>query len=260
MAPFLLTVCLIFVVVLSFSSRSKDYRKVPIATWRDETYFGSNVIIEQLLQHSDTMMKLEDRWQDRSMSMEAFQQSKSAHDWSKFAQDELAVLLYPNMCRTWSASYQAFGYVKNVSSFGLLQKAAIRSLGSLAMYMAASKIKSEYTVGKNLDCLVSCLHHHYYYAFTQSSLCPLHSLQTERRNISDERAALDEILVQLEGVGLQNQKFLSGMDEPDLGDLAVFGTLRSLEGLPVHQQIVEERGSGPIPDWYRRMTGKVRKE
>lgn len=76
---------------------------------------------------------------------------------------------------------------------------------------------------------------------------------TERRGISDERAALDEALNELESKGLSNsQRFLSGGDAPDRGDLAVFGVLRSIEGLPTHDRAVVQR-EGPLRDWYQRM-------
>lgn len=60
-----------------------------------------------------------------------------------------------------------------------------------------------------------------------------------------------------EGFG-EGKPFLSGTDEPDLGDVAVYGTLRAIEGLPAHTQVVEERdASSPIPDWYKRMKDHV---
>jgi hypothetical protein len=83
---------------------------------------------------------------------------------------------------------------------------------------------------------------------------------TERRNITDEKQALDEVLSVLETEGLSgNKKFLSGTDEPHLGDLAVFGTLRSIEGLPAHAQAVQDRG-GVIPEWYAQMNAKMQQK
>jgi hypothetical protein len=80
---------------------------------------------------------------------------------------------------------------------------------------------------------------------------------TEKRNISDERQALNDALTRLEEEGLKgNATFLSGTDEPHLGDIAVFGTLRSIEGLPTYTEAVQNRG-GPIPAWYEHMTAKL---
>ena len=63
--------------------------------------------------------------------------------------------------------------------------------------------------------------------------------------------------MKLETEGLGGRTFLSGIDEPNLGDLAVYGTLRTTVGLPIHEEVVEQRG--PIRDWYNRMADKVDK-
>lgn len=59
--------------------------------------------------------------------------------------------------------------------------------------------------------------------------------------------------------GLHNgNKYLSGKDEPNLGDIAVYGTLRSIEGLPAHEEAIHNRDSAsPLPDWYQRMKVQV---
>jgi hypothetical protein len=68
---------------------------------------------------------------------------------------------------------------------------------------------------------------------------------------------LDDVLSILEKEGLgEKKKFLSGKEEPHMGDLVVFGTLRAVEGLPTHTEFVQNRG-GPIPEWYERMNAKV---
>jgi hypothetical protein len=76
------------------------------------------------------------------------------------------------------------------------------------------------------------------------------------RNITNEKAALEEALVTMEHDGLTGRDFLSGTSEPNLGDLAVFGTLRSIEGLPAHTRVIDER-AGPLQEWYGRMREKV---
>jgi len=118
-------------------------------------------------------------------------------------------------------SYDAFGYVNNVDSFTTLQKTSIRWMGSLAMYFAASKIKS-------------------------------------KRNITDERASLHEALDKFESEGLQDGKmaYLSGVDCPDMGDVAVFGVLHSVKGLNAHEDAIGSRG-GHVKDWYDRMHVQV---
>jgi hypothetical protein len=76
----------------------------------------------------------------------------------------------------------------------------------------------------------------------------------EKRNITDERQALHEALVKLETEGLgQGRQFLSGTDKPNLGDVSVFGVLRSIEGLPAHHDVMEGRVQTDLVDWYQRM-------
>jgi glutathione S-transferase len=121
--------------------------------------------------------------------------SDSAAKWTAFARDDLAPLLYPNLCNSLSSSYQAFGYVHSTPSFSMAQRYSIQFLGSIAMYFAATKIK-------------------------------------QKRNITDERAELKAALDNLEAA-LDETSFLSNTDQPHLGDLTIYGVLRALRGLAV---------------------------
>jgi len=197
----------------------KEHNKVPIATIDDAPVFESDAIIENLLNQPSVQKALEDRLSD-TMTVESFRNGPTVKKWKDFAANDLAVLLYPNMCRTWGESYRAFDYVNHTPSFGVLQRFLIQNLGSFAMYMAASKIK-------------------------------------KRRNISDERQALEEILVVLEKE-LESKSFLSGQKLPDLGDLYVYGTLRAIRGLPVYESLVNQRG-GHIVEWCERMEQQLAK-
>jgi hypothetical protein len=124
------------------SFRSKDYRKVPIATIDDAPFNGSDEIVDGLLKQPAIIAQLEEQWDGR-MNMADFADSESAKHWIKYANDDLASLLYPNICRTLNDSYAAFGYVNTVDTFSPVQRVAIRGLGSLAMYYAAGKVKSK---------------------------------------------------------------------------------------------------------------------
>jgi microsomal prostaglandin-E synthase 2 len=77
------------------------------------------------------------------MNLDEFRNSSLAVKWQEFATQELAPLLYPNMCGTLRDAYQAFQYVNDLPQFGVVQKMAIKSIGSLAMYAAASRVKSK---------------------------------------------------------------------------------------------------------------------
>jgi len=72
-----------------------------------------------------------------------------------------------------------------------------------------------------------------------------------KRGITDEQQALKDVLKQFETMALENgtKKFASGREDPNMGDITVFGTLRSVEGLAVHDEFV----TGALSDWYNRI-------
>lgn len=208
---------------------SGDYRKVPIAIIDEEQINGSDKIIDTLLNLPYVQQYLQNRWNEEeehdngdenattTMTMQQFSSSENSQKWMKFAADDLAALLYPNICGTLGDSYDAFRYVHNVDSFTTGQRVSIQLLGSLAMYFAASKVKS-------------------------------------KRNITNEKKALQEALDRFEQEGLENGKlsFCSGLSTPNLGDLAVFGVLYAVNGLNAHIESIQLRG-GPVKEWYERM-------
>ena len=131
---------------------SGDYKKVPIALIDGCQANGSEEILNSILNTPFAQHMLKERWGNNKhendkgseiMTMETFRQSKNSQKWLRFAIDDLAALLYPNICSTLSDSYNAFGYVKDVDTFTSLQKITIQSLGAVAMYIAAGKIKCE---------------------------------------------------------------------------------------------------------------------
>lgn len=116
-----------------------EHTKVPIAiiqtddkTVAAKPFFGSDVIVQGLLEYPFIQSCLWERWQGSTMTLEDFQHGPAVAHWTDFAANDLATLLYPNMCRTWGDSYRAFDYVhKNTSTFGPLQRVMIQSVGSL---------------------------------------------------------------------------------------------------------------------------------
>lgn len=142
---------LILLFLVSSLFRSKDYRKVPIATIDETPFFGSDKIVNGLLENDAVRKRLQMKW-GNNLFMNEFDSSDSAVEWIAFAKEELAPLLYPNMCRTWSDAYAAFDYVNQQSSFSRIQRIAIRNVGSFAMYLAASRVKSTLS---NLSCAFS---------------------------------------------------------------------------------------------------------
>jgi len=132
---------------------------VPVAKVNGTQVNGSDKIIAELLNQPSVVSNLQQtRWISvPSMSAERFLDSESAKKWTKFADDELAALLYPNICRTLTDSYQAFEYVKAVPTFSTMQKHMIRSLGSIATYLAASQIKSKLSFVEDYFCTIEKL-------------------------------------------------------------------------------------------------------
>jgi microsomal prostaglandin-E synthase 2 len=158
----------------------------------------------------------------------SFGNSQSSMRWQDFARDKLAPLLYPNLCNTLSSSFRAFEYVHSTPSFSMAQKYSIQYIGSLAMYFAAGKIKKKY-------------------------------------GLDDVRVALDEALVELESglkesaasSSLSKTRFLNHSESPHLGDLAVFGVLKGLEGLPILEDILQDDRYPTIRDWFSAMNGQI---
>jgi len=79
-----------------------------------------------------------------------------------------------------------------------------------------------------------------------------------KRNITDERETLIQTLTKWEQDGLEKGKkgFGSGLDQPDLGDLAMYGVIHSVSGLRAHEEVILGRG-GVVLDWYQRMEMEV---
>eukprot|EP00501_MAST-03F_sp_TOSAG23-6_P001019 GSMAST32.ASY1.ANO1.1059.1 assembled CDS len=147
--------------------------------------------------------------------------SPSAHKWAEWADKELAVLLYPNLVRSLSESRDALKYVYSVPNFTLTQKILSHNIGSFAMWLASGKLKKKY-------------------------------------GIVDERRSLYDALDIWEKSALQNKQFAGG-DLPNLGDVAVFGVIRSLEGLSLHTELLQSSKRTELSNWYTEMKSKVGK-
>ncbi|KAL3771670.1 hypothetical protein ACHAWO_001731 [Cyclotella atomus] len=209
-----------------------DYKKVPIAIINNQQINGSKDILNSIFNSPYVQEGLAKQWSNNNnnttkevMTIQQFKESDTSKKWYRFASDDLGAVLYPNICGTIGDSFHAFDYVKNVDSFSPLQKLSIQYVGSLAMYFAASKVKS-------------------------------------KRNITDEKAALQSALDKFEEEGLQNGAlpFSSGNPTtPDLGDLAVFGVLYAIRDMNAHKDAVQNRG-GVVKDWYERMEKIVVRE
>lgn len=72
-----------------------------------------------------------------------------------------------------------------------------------------------------------------------------------KRNITDEREALNEALTKWEEEGMHHDKI-------DMGHLAMYAVMKSVSDLSTHQEAIVNRG-GPLLDWYKHMDLEVSK-
>ena len=182
---------------------SADYQKVPIAMLDGEQVNDSPVIASRLLDSfgaTDRIPKDE---------LAAFR-SKEAMEWAAWSDTKLAVLLFPNITRSWGEAYQAFGYVMDVPHFSLVDKWSNQLIGAFAMWMAQGKIKKKY-------------------------------------QIDDERAAVREALATWMSGGVGDKPFAGG-DRPNMADVCVFGALKAIDRTDAHAEIMAETSVAPWYD------------
>lgn len=165
-------------------SFSRDHRKVPIAVTRDgQIIVESERIIDHVLADAPAEFVSDD-----------------ARKWSKWASEELAVMMYPNITRTFDECRETLAYADE--AFGGFEAMTIRWVGAFGMSMAHSKIKKKY-------------------------------------GIEDERQALQERL-DVWDKALGDGPFRDARKSPDLGDVAVFGVLGAVSGTRAHDDIMSQ--------------------
>ncbi|EER05879.1 conserved hypothetical protein [Perkinsus marinus ATCC 50983] len=181
---------------------SKDYRKVPIAFIDGVQVNDSAEIIKKLVEvlGRENVTK---QMQDAEISK-----------WVDWTDNKLAVLLFPNLTRTFGESFEAFGYIMNIPHMWLPMKMVNRLLGGWAMWMANDKIRKKYDIDDEREDLLKCI---------------------------------DEWTLDLAARG---GKFHGG-PSPDLADVAVYGCIRSLEGFTTHHWLL--RNHTDLLAWYNRM-------
>lgn len=162
------------------------------------------------------VMKIGDHIMDDSMKIIEYLRDSSivkkdsniqqlwTHDtekWVKWSELKLAILLYPNITRTFGDAWKAFRYCRNVKSWTTKERLINRYVGPVAMYFATYKVKKKY-------------------------------------GIIDERKELHEALLEWTHA-LGKNKFLHG-DRITLPDLMIFGVLRGIHELPAFTHVMNE--------------------
>jgi len=135
--------------------------------------------------------------------------------WRRWSDETLVHTLPPNIYRTRREALQAFEYITEMGNFSAFQRLYSQYGGAAAMYFVSGRLK-------------------------------------KKHNIEDEREALYACARDWEAA-LAGRKFLGG-NEPNLGDLAVYGVLRSIEGLDAYADM---RAATGIGRWYDEMRSAV---
>lgn len=168
-------------------SAIENYKKVPVAMIDGKQVPDSAAILSAIASSLDS---------DVAGELNSPEMVK----WLEYADKELAVLLFPNITRSFSESFEAFGYISDVPTFSAGSKAANRLAGSVAMWLANGKLKKKY-------------------------------------NITDERRQLLETVGRwTSAVG--DGPFLKGAS-PSIADVAVYGVLSAIRGLAAHTELIE---------------------
>ena len=170
---------------------AKPYQKVPIL-------MDGN---QQVIESNDIIQYLDDRYPDKLVFAETEEERQKQRVWLKFADEELVIILPPNIYRSLGESYDSFKYISKMAKFSFIQRQLIRVAGSAVMLMVAKKKMKE-------------------------------------RGIKDPRAKLKEVLQKLE-TGLNGKDFLGGK-KPDVSDLVCYGVLNSVRELKVWEFIQKE--------------------
>jgi microsomal prostaglandin-E synthase 2 len=136
-------------------------------------------------------------------------------EWRKWVDHKFVHMIPPNIYRTLREADAAFEYISDMNSFSWLQRVTGKYAGSVAMFAVSKKLK-------------------------------------KRHGIVDER---EEIYAcAREWANEVGDKPFHGGEKPNLADLAVYGVMSSIEGLPTFHDIVENTPIGP---WYERTKNVV---
>ena len=172
-------------------SFSKEYKKVPVAIVNDVVIGDSNKIIKEILAsiHND---------QKKSFVTD------DTDEWIEWSEKKLAVMLYPNITRSFEESWETFAYVNDVKEWSPPHRFIVRLLGTGAMSFANKKIKEKY-------------------------------------GIKDEREELKQVLSHwVNAIG--TKRFLHG-DKITVADLMVFGVLRSIDNTRTFGEIMNDNSN-----------------
>ena len=116
-------------------SINSKLKKVPIAIVDGVVVEDSLAIIRAIGEHDHR-------------SSESFNQlwTSDTDYWSEWSEKKLAVMLYPNITRSFEESWECFAYAADVATWNAFMRAAVRVAGPLFMSLANGKIKKKYGI------------------------------------------------------------------------------------------------------------------
>ena len=179
---------------------SGGYRKVPIAVLAGEQVNDSAVIATTLMDQMEASGVLS------AKELAGFRSPK-ALEWAEWSDRQLAVLLFPNITRSFNESYEAFGYVMDVPHFSVVEKWSNQIVGSFFMWMAQGKIKKKY-------------------------------------KIENEREAMFDGIAKWVDEGVGKGPYAGGA-KPNFADVCVFGCLKAIDRTATWKEIMETTAIAP---------------
>lgn len=172
-----------------------EHKKVPVIVINQEVLTESGNIVNYIIKNQSILLL-----NKKIQKLPANFVSKDSEQWSEWSEKKLAVMLYPNITRSFSESWECFEYTNNVKEWNFLERKVTHLLGAFFMSLANGKIKKKY-------------------------------------GIVDERAELKSVLNEWTSA-VKGKEFLHGKFVT-LPDLMVYGVLNSIEGLTTFNEIME---------------------
>eukprot|EP00940_MAST-03C_sp_MAST-3C-sp2_P002895 g2895.t1 len=194
-----------------------SYKTVPVAvseTQEDEIVIGDSAEIYKYVASDTGMLRTEGTKKNRAQSIA----TNRDVEWESWVDERLAVLLFPNISRTFGESLRAFDYVHAVPSFSTTTQYKSRIVGAFAMWaFARPKVK-------------------------------------RKHGIENERGALRDALDTFGTSALDGASFVGG-NKPSFADISAFGCLRAIENMPAFDEVMAMNAD--VSAWYRRMQSAV---
>ncbi len=119
---------------LGETEEERSYKKVPVAVFRG----SDGEVIERVNGSSSIIAKV--------LEAKGVEASEESLKWLKWADEYLAVRIYPALTDTFSSSLNAFSYLDE-TDFTTFEKMSAKYVGALAMVLANGKIKKKYNLG-----------------------------------------------------------------------------------------------------------------